>query len=174
MQQRGQPSAFRRSLEAVKRSFASRGDGTRATIARHFEGLELGVASVGIALAAALLALPRATTPNVLPLPLPDAARLEAERIADAARAAEARRLGLSFDVRAVGDALRRFGVATRERHERQALIRRDLREYAARALAREGEKPLLALRALQTELFVNAAARFADVGESSADLDAL
>lgn len=174
MQRCGQPSAFRRSLEAVKRRIGSRGDGTRGSIARHFEGLELGIASVGIAVAAALLALPRATTPNVLPLPLPDAARLRAELGIDAARASEARRNGLSFEVRAVGDALRRFGLASRERRERQALIRRDLRDYAARALSREGPKPLLALRALQTELFTASAARFAEHGESSAELDAL
>jgi len=171
---RGQPSAFRRSLEAVKRRFASRGDGTRSALVRHLDGLELGVASVGIAVAAAALALPRATTPNVVPLPLPDAARLEAERRGDAERAAEAKQRGLSFDVRAVGDALRRFGLATRERHARQALIRRDLRAYAERALAREGEKPLLALRALQTELFTNAARRFAETSQPNADLDAL
>ncbi len=171
---RGQPSAFRRSLEAVKRRFAPREAGTRGSFRRHLEGLELGVASVGIAVAAALLALPRATTPNVLPLPLPDATRVRAERSADSARAAEARRQGLSFDVRAVGDALRRFGRATRERPERQALIRRDLREYARRALAREGTKPLLALRALQTELFTSAAARFAERAQSSDDLHAL
>jgi hypothetical protein len=174
MQMRGQPSAFRRSLEAVKRRFASRKDGTRGRLRRHLEGLELGIASVGIAVAAALLALPRATTPNVLPLPLPDAAQLQAERRADAARALEARTRGLSFDVRAVGDALRRLGLATRERRERQALIRRDLREYAQRALSREGTAPLLALRALQTELFTSAAARFAKTDQASADLDAL
>lgn len=171
---RGHPSAFRRSLEAVKQRFASRGDGTRRALLRHFEGLELGIASVGIAVAAAALALPRPTTPNVLPLPLPDAARLEVERRADAARADEARQRGLSFDVRAVGDALRRFGLATRERHARQALIRRDLEAYAERALAREGEKPLLALRALQTQLFTDAARRFAETFERNADLDAL
>lgn len=171
---RGQPSAFRRSLEAVKRRFASRGDGTRSSLVRHLDGLELGVLSVGIAVAAAALALPRATAPNVVPLPLPDAARLEAQRRSDAERASEARQRGLSFDVRAVGDALRRFGLATRERHARQALILRDLRVYAGRALAREGEKPLLALRALQTELFTNAARRFAETNRASDDLDAL
>lgn len=170
----GHPSAFRRSLEAVKQRFASRDDGTRGGALRHLDGLELGIASVGIAVAAAALALPRPTTPNVVPLPLPDAARLEAERRADAARVDEAKQRGLSFEVRAVGDALRRFGLATRERHARQALIRRDLVAYAERALAREGEKPLLALRALQTQLFTGAARRFAETQERNADLDAL
>jgi hypothetical protein len=180
MQMRGQPSAFRRSLEAVKRWFRSTPDGTKSvsrvarSYRRHFEGLELGAASVALAVAAAGLSLPRASAPNVLPLPLPDAKRLEAERRTEHERATAVRRHGLSFDVRAVGDALRRFGAATHAQRGSQKLILRDLHAYAERALSREGPAPLLALRALQTELFVAAVARFSQTGEPDQDLSEL
>ncbi len=177
MQMRGQPSAFRRSLEAVKRWFRSTPDGTESTARtyrRHLEGLELGAVSVALAVAAAGLALPRATAPNVLPLPLPDAKRLEAERRTEHERATAVRRDGLSFDVRAVGDALRRFGAATHAQRGSQKLILRDLHAYAERALTREGSAPLLALRALQTELFAASVSRYAQTGEPDQDLTEL
>jgi hypothetical protein len=130
--------------------------------------------SVALAVAAAGLSLPRASTPNVLPLPLPDAQRLEAERHIEHERATAVRRNGLSFDVRAVGDALRRFGAATHAQRGSQKLVLRDLHAYAERALSREGPAPLLALRALQTELFAGAVGRFAQTGEPDQDLTEL
>jgi hypothetical protein len=136
---------------------------------RHLRGVELGLVAVVMAAAAVWLALPRPVEPGpILPLPEVDRARARAERAADHERAERARTTTLPYEVRAVGELVRRYG-----RYEARAddtgaeRARQDAFELRQRAQARFGPEPLRALRALQTELF---AARVAKLGRLVAD----
>ena len=80
--------------------------------ARLLEGWELGAITVGMALLAALLAVPRAASPGVFPVPLLDVGDARAARARTTSLVEQAQREGLPFETRAVGDALRRFGLA--------------------------------------------------------------
>jgi len=150
-------SNFPRIVEAVKR----RSDGAV---------LLTGVLVVGIA---AALAAPRATEPDALslPLPTPDRARLRKLARAERERAAEARRHALSFAARSVGEMLRRVGDAEGRPNSNVPAAIADLRALARRALRDEGPSGLLALRAVQSELFVNAAREWAARGAPSTEL---
>jgi hypothetical protein len=136
-------------------------------------GYELGLLTVAMVLTFALLTLPRASEPTTLPLPRID--RLEARQ-----REAHERELvigaerdGLPFDVRAVGEALRRFGATSAEGydalHERQ-----DIQERVGIALDKGQAQKLLSLRAVQTAFFLEALARFERDGKPNRDLQEL
>jgi hypothetical protein len=102
------------AVKEPKGTPSSRGaNDRRATgFARLFEGWQLGAIVVALVLSAALLAVPRAAQPGIFPIPALDEteSRLNRERYARLADLAE--REGLPFETRAVGDAVRRFGVA--------------------------------------------------------------
>jgi hypothetical protein len=117
------------------------------------------VASIGVALvlASALLAAPRPTKPLVLPLPEPHHAVLARDRAADRARVEQATRDGLPYATRAVGEVLRRFGVASTSKDGNTEAVLKDLRQLAQAELAASRVDALLALRAVQTALFVTA-----------------
>lgn len=138
---------------------------------RHLDDLPLVVAAVGTAVLAAVLVLPRGAEPELLPLPDVDRgeiARLDAAR---AALAAAARASPLAFDARALGEALRRFGAAEAGGDPSAVELGRELPLRAREARARAGDPALLALRAVQTELFVEAALRWEDGAEADAEL---
>jgi len=124
---------------------------------RHFEGWELGAIAVGLVLAAALLAVPRAAAPGVFPVPLVEPGELRATRVREAELADRAEREGLPFETRAVGDALRRLGVALSGEHGDAEHLRRVLGERVGLALAAKQRNALVRLRAVQTRLFVRA-----------------
>ncbi|HEX3774452.1 MAG TPA: hypothetical protein VHV51_08305 [Polyangiaceae bacterium] len=145
----------------------------RGGFRRHFAGYELGLVTVGMVLTFALLALPRASTPTALPVPKID--RAEARRSAEDERALAARteRERLPFEIRSVGEAIRRFGRAKARGED--AAAERD--ELNTRMLAASGavQVPLLLrLRAVQTEYFLRALRQFARDGKASTDLDEL
>jgi len=129
-----------------------------------------GVLVVGIA---AALAAPRATEPDALslPLPTPDRAHLRTLAVAERERAVEARRHALSFASRSVGEMLRRVGEAEGRPNSNVSAAVVDLRALARRALRDEGAGGLLALRAVQSELFVGAARAWASGGAPNAEL---
>ena len=138
---------------------------------RHLEGWQLGLATVGIALLALALVLPRPAATAVLPLPQVDAeARDRAEQQAAAARA-RARARPLPFAVRAVGEAVRRYGRAEVTRDPPQissalAHLRRTVQ------LAREHPPELLLqLRAVQSELFLDALRAWEEGGQRTPEL---
>jgi hypothetical protein len=139
---------------------------------RHLEGWQLGVLSVGLALLALALVLPRPVTEAILPLPHVDPA-LEAHAEQQKAEArARARRVPLPFSVRAVGEAFRRYGRAEVSEDPPQisgalAHLRRtvQLARHDARA------ELLLELRAVQSELFLGALHDWEVSGERPADL---
>ncbi|HEX4338582.1 MAG TPA: hypothetical protein VH062_21905 [Polyangiaceae bacterium] len=127
-------------------------------LGRHLRGWQLGVVAVGAALGALSLALPRPVAPTELPLPAVDRAEESAAR----ARARElvrgAQATPLPFLVRAAGEAFRRFGAAESKGDEMEADAQQNAfakRVEAARKL--HGDTPVLALRAVQSELFVKA-----------------
>jgi hypothetical protein len=130
----------------------------RLGISRHFEGWQLGLVAVAVALCALWLALPRPVEPTLLPLPEVDRRVLARERAEDRARAREAERVGLPFEARALGELVRRHGAAAAALDgaaARQA--RDDARSLIASVERRHGYETLRQLRALQSELFLQA-----------------
>lgn len=123
---------------------------------RHLEGWPLGVWVVAVSALTALLVVPRDVPPVDLPLPAVDRQLEHGAAELDAARAERAR-AGLPIDVRSVGEAFRRQGLAAFSRRELVPQLLRPLRRWAAEVLARHGAEPLLELRALQTELLLRA-----------------
>jgi hypothetical protein len=133
----------------------------RPRLARLFykwvEGWELGAITVGLVLAAALVAVPRAAPPGIIPVPLVDVrdARLARQRSDELAELA--RRDGLPFETRAVGDAVRRLGMALSGNGDDPEHLRRLLAERVHAALQAGQIDALLRLRAVQEQLFVRA-----------------
>lgn len=112
-------------------------------------------------LAYALLLPPPVEEPEI-PLPVVDRGlerrRLELER----RRAQAARRDALPFEVRAAGEAFRRFGLDSVRADAKVAENRLvALRRKIGTALRQYGSEPVLRLRALQGELFLKALEHF-------------
>jgi hypothetical protein len=139
---------------------------------RYLEGWQLGAVSVGIALLTALLAVPRPIEPVDLPMPRVDRReqRLAAER--ERALAAHWVEQSLPFDVRVVGERLRRLGDAEARGEARDA-DHDELREAVA-ALRADDQDALHGLLAVQCELFLEALARWDATGNTSRTLDEL
>jgi hypothetical protein len=127
-----------------------------AGFARLFDGWELGAIVVGLVLSAALLAVPRAARPGVIPVPLIDVAEARATRARYDALADRAEQQGLPFETRAVGDAIRRLGsaLATSGDAEHQSRV---LAERVMAAVHAGQLEQLAQLRAVQARLFVRA-----------------
>jgi len=135
-------------------------------LSRHFEGYELALIAVGIVACVALLVVPRATEPDLLPVPSVNRQAAEREAALDARRAREAEATPLPYEVRGVGEALRAFGLASAS-HNPLAMSEkmRILRRAALEARKQHGDEALLRLESIQTELFVRALARW-EAGE--------
>jgi hypothetical protein len=123
---------------------------------RHMEGWPLGAWVVVVSVLTALLVVPRDVPPVDLPLPAVDRVLERAAAELDAVRAVRAH-AGLPRDVRSVGEAFRRQGLAAFSQRELVPQLQRPLQRWAAESLARHGAEPLLELRALQTELLLQA-----------------
>ena len=129
-----------------------------SSLVKHLEGWQLGLLSVGLALLAAALVVPRPIAPDSLPMPEIDSAAFARSLTRIEGQARGALRAELPFDVRAVGEALRNYGAAVatgNQEREQHSLIA--LRQRTAVALKRHGPKPLLRLRAVQAHFFVRA-----------------
>ena len=146
----------------------------RRPFARVLEGWELGAVTVGLVLAAALLAVPRAAAPGLFPVPLVDVkeARAARERLAQLADRAE--REGLPFETRAVGDAVRRLGIALSGGAGDPEHLKRLIGERVVAALTAGQVEALLRLRAVQARLFVKAVRGHVPGTPASAELAAL
>jgi hypothetical protein len=139
------------------------------------DGVWLALVPVGVALVLGVLLVPRSAVPEGVPLPLPDAGSLARTAAADHALAERARHEPLPGAVRALGSALRAFH--TLEAHDAE-----ERRLYEARAAVDEdlalavpgGSEPLLELRALQLESFLDEVHHFEATGEQSEELAAL
>jgi hypothetical protein len=133
---------------------------------RHLEGWQLAVVVVGSALAAAALAVPRAVTPREIPLPAVDRGEEGGTEDIRRAMVESVRATPLPFRVRAVGEALRRFGDAeARSDSEKAEELSRDVAARAKEARVHHGDAPLLALRAVQADLFARAVTRWTTTG---------
>ncbi|HTQ45226.1 MAG TPA: hypothetical protein VMI75_20850 [Polyangiaceae bacterium] len=139
------------------------------------EGLWLALVPVGVAFILGILLAPRSADPEGVPLPLADAASLARTASADHALAEKARQEPLPAAVRALGSAVRAFH--TLEAHDAEArelyLARGAVDESLVDAL-RGGSEPLMELRALQLEAFLDEVHRFESTGEQSEELAAL
>jgi hypothetical protein len=166
---RGRRSWFR-PARPVKQPFCLGRPQSR--LRRHLEGWPLGALSVGIALLAAALGLPRPVQPDALPLPHVDGAEVEqaaAERLGLVAQAGVA---PLSFEVRSLGELIREYGRATaRGQTGAAAQHRARLPRLARSVKAAEGDRALRALKAVQTELFLRALLRWEASGRADSEL---
>lgn len=147
----------------------------RRSLRRHLAGWQLGVLTLGIALLAALVGMPRPVAPGLLPAPNIDRRALARELTRQEARADQAERQQLPFEVRAVGEAFHRYGAANYAEDapgmERELA---ELRRRARAALARYGKEPLLRLRAVQTRLFLHSLLRWEGTDRVPAELKQL
>lgn len=144
---------------------------------RHFDGWQLGLVTIAMGVLAALLVMRHPAPPDVLPLPVVDPAVLEQLHSDQRARALSAYIAPLPRSVRAAGEAFRQLGKA--EFHgvasaDEVARFRRwvevVLKTGGAMDASSGGETPpagrrtgsaaLLALRAVQTELFLSSLRR--------------
>jgi hypothetical protein len=122
------------------------------------------------------LVLPRAVPPEAIPLPRVDARALAATEGADHGLAQAARRDGLAPDLRVLGTAIRDFNIlhtleaTTSEITKARAAVDKAVPE----ALAATGAAGLVALRAVQTEAFLDELRRYEASGEESDELKAL
>ena len=149
-------------------------EGAPARFRRLLEGWELGAITVGLVLAAALLAVPRAAAPGIFPVPLVDVADARAARARTLSLALRAEREGLPFETRAVGDAVRRLGTALAGESRDREHLSRLIGERVQLALVAQQADALLRLRAVQARLFVRAV-RAQDFGAApGAELAAL
>lgn len=126
--------------------------------------LSCGIGVIG------LLGVPRPVVPDEVPLPRVVRPLLLAEQRTDRERARAAWQ-GLSRNVRTVGELVRRIGLAEVEGDVEAVRLRAELQGAARLALQSEGEAPLLELRALQTELFLEALRRAERGGRIDTDL---
>lgn len=135
-------------------------------------GWTLAIPSVGVAMVAALLAVPRATKPVTVPQPVVHRRALDAALRQLAHRAESARARPLSFAVREVGEAYRRLGRTQYEGpqplDDSQA---QGWQRIARLARSQSGDEALLTLRAVQAEMFVKALGLWEFTGKVSDDL---
>ena len=139
---------------------------------RHLEGWQLGLLAVSFALLALALVMPRPAHDPIVPLPRLDHQEEQRARVRRADALERARRRGLPFSVRAVGEAVRRYGRAETTHDGPQlgsalAHLRRTV------LLARQDSKAelLLELGAVQTELFLTALGEWEATGKQTAEL---
>lgn len=138
---------------------------------RHLDGWQAGVAIVLAGLIAALLAAPRPVVPDAIPLPEVDRLEQRHTRQQIGALATEARAAGLSYDVRTIGEMIRRFGQAATDGNvggSEQALS--TLRDLAPEA-ADKSPNELAQLRAYQTEAFLAGLRTLEETGRATRDL---
>jgi hypothetical protein len=139
---------------------------------KHFEGWQVALVLTVCAAVPSVLAIPHATVSREIPLPSID--RAEQRRVAqrDRALAEEAR---LPYETRASGDAFRRYG-ALRARGVQTAAqwILNDVQQAVRTAQSDQMLKPLLQLRAVQTQLFITATDRLRIASPPDSDPDVL
>ena len=152
---------------------------------RHFEGWEVGIVAVAIALVGTVLAVPIAVVPRDVPAPRVDGQALastleeETKLAAAIARALEAdlgRTSGTRdlYDLRAFGEEFRAYGTAEAS-GDTYAVVRARQRLFEAVARARTtGDDALLALRAYQKQRFLRELTRWENGGAASEELTGL
>jgi len=136
--------------------------------------MRLGLVPVGVAVLFGLLLVPRAVVPERVPVPIADARELARVAAADRDLAERARREPLPGPVRALGSALRGFHTVETGGNLREISAARSAVDDALPGALAGGEEPLLRLRAVQLEGFLEEVRRFEATGAESPELVAL
>lgn len=152
-----------RILEAVK--------GRTKGKAAPFEGIAAVLVALVLVIGSAVLAIPRAAEPSLLPLPQPDRRVLERAWSAEDALARKARTEPLSYVVRAVGETFRRLGAGTVHGQGVPAGLLRDLAKLVEDARNQRRDQELQSLRAVQTALFIEAVHAWEKAGRVNTEL---
>ena len=160
-----------RDSELVKKPpAAAEKPALRGGFRRHLQGYELGLLTVGLVLTFSLLALPRASLPNTLPLPRIDRAEAQRAAVREREQARRAEATGLPFELRAVGESIRHFGRSRSEGIDPSHDLD-DLRERMKAVVGSGQSSLLLSLRAVQTEYFLRALSQFEREGTPNSEL---
>lgn len=154
-------------------SSGSAGKSSARGLSRYLEGWQPGLVAIGMAGAAAVLVVPRSVAPMELPPPAFSPRALAESRAEDQRRAALATSEPLDLEVRAVGTAIRAYGLAETTDDERAAVRAKEDATRAAVAPHVDAEG-LLRLRAYQLESFLREVRRFESTGEVSDELAAV
>jgi hypothetical protein len=139
---------------------------------RWLRGWELAIPSVGMAVIAAWLAVPRPTEPRSVPHPLISPRKLGAALSGLERRAERITTAPLSFTVREVGEAYRRLGRT--EYDGPDTLSRPQVeawRQIVFQARRKVGDDELLTLRAVQSGLFAKAVDSWRTTGDVPEDI---
>lgn len=134
-------------------------------------------AAVALTASAALVAGPRPTAPDEVPLPSVDGPALAARAADDARLAREAHAQPLDDRLRALGSALRRLNAAQRAQEIVETDIldaRRAIDDAIPAALAAGGPDGLRRLRAVQLETFLRELRLYEHTGRVSEELGAV
>ncbi len=131
----------------------------------------MGAALIVFALFGAAVGLPRATTPYVVPIPKHDPRTVREADAIERLRAEEAVANELPYGVRLVGERVRRLGAALVDQPSRAPQIERQLQADVQSQLKAGQAENLLRLRALQSELFLNAVRHWQKTGEVDSEL---
>jgi len=139
------------------------------------DAMSLALVPLGVALVLGVLLLPRRAAPESVPLPIPSATQLARIADADHVRAERARREPLPGPVRALGSSLREFHtLEARDADNRELYAARHAVDEAFADAVHGGIEPLLDLRAVQLEGFLDEMHRFESTGEQTSELKAL
>jgi hypothetical protein len=139
------------------------------------DAMWLALIPLGVAFVLGVLLLPRRALPEAVPLPVPDSGELVRIAAADQARAERAHREPLPGAVRALGTALRDFHTLEAADGDANSLYRaKQAVDAALLEVLGGGTEPLLELRAVQLEGFLEEMRRFQATGEQSPELKAL
>jgi hypothetical protein len=135
----------------------------------------LALVPIGVAVVLGLLLAPRGASPEGVPLPIADSRAIDRVVSADHALADRARREPLPGQVRALGSAIRDFhALEARDTDMRAIGDARRAVDSALIEVLRAGKDPLLELRAVQLEAFLDEVRRFEATGKESTELQAL
>jgi hypothetical protein len=139
------------------------------------DAARLALVPAGVAVVLGLLLAPRRAPPEGIPLPMADAGAVDRIVLFDHRLAEQARRDPLPGPVRALGSAIRNFHLLEARDADTRALgeARRAIDLALIDALP-GGSEPLLRLRAVELDAFVDEVRRFTATGEQSAELLAL
>jgi hypothetical protein len=152
---------------------------SRGVLGRHDSGSRaaraLALVPILLGLLLAVLQMPRASTPDLLPLPVVRVSALEAAMDRDRARAAHARATPLPYEARDLGGAIRELFTlqAKGAEHEEVFHARQAIDRRIAAALEK-GPEDVLALRAVQLDGFLTEVRAFETTGKVSTELEAL
>lgn len=142
---------------------------------------EVALTLVALSVSGAMVIIPRPTYPEVLPLPNVDRQQISAREQEEIRRALAVADGSLDKEARAVGELVRRLGLALAARNMVAGPELDSLRSDAHKLLLREatddtpsGAEALLNLRALQGQLFLDAIESWQATGEVNDDLKEL